>query len=125
MFEQRAAADDPRSVDDPSERVTLKEIETRVIKTFLDILILQELKRNEDSSGYDIIKFVRDKLDTTISSGTVYSALYAIERKGLIRGVTDRRRTGYALTKLGNEYLNTIQDSENKLSEFIKDFFNL
>lgn len=37
-------------------------------------------------SGYDVIMFVHKKFGILLSSGTVYSVLYSMERNGLVRG---------------------------------------
>ena len=47
--------------------------------------MLAEL-RNGAMSGYDAISFIHNKFGVLVSSGTVYSHLYALERDGLIKG---------------------------------------
>ena len=69
----------------------LKKMYRRLIKSFLDVLILSEM-RNGPTSGYDIITFIHNKFDLLVSSGTVYSFLYSLERNGLIEGKWNSRK---------------------------------
>jgi len=82
--------------------VVLKRMHRRIIKTFLDVLVLAEL-RNGPLSGYDVIAFIHNKFRLLVSSGTVYSLLYALERDGLITGVWNQRKRVYKLTERGED----------------------
>ncbi len=75
-----------------------------------------EMSKRESISGYDIIDLVNLKFSESMSPGTVYSTLYAIERKGLIYGETDGRKTVYKLTEKGHVAMETIRHSKNVLS---------
>jgi DNA-binding PadR family transcriptional regulator len=66
----------------------LRKMHERIIKNFMDIIILAEL-RNGPMSGYDVISFIHNKFHLLVSSGTVYSLLYSLERNGLIEGTWD------------------------------------
>jgi DNA-binding PadR family transcriptional regulator len=105
---------------------TPKDIETRVVKSFLDILILIEMKKTANISGYDITTFVNDKFGGILSPGTVYATLYAIERKGLIKGEVTGRKTVYTLTDLGKEVVNSMmQNFQKEMGEFVGKFLVL
>jgi len=71
--------------DEKLEAKTLKQMHERIIKNVMDIIILAEL-RNGPISGYDAISFIHNKFHLLVSSGTVYSLLYSLERNGLIQG---------------------------------------
>jgi DNA-binding PadR family transcriptional regulator len=58
-----------------------------------------EMKRKIAKGGYDIVALLEINFGKHISPGTVYSTLYAIERKGLITGEADGSGTTYRLTK--------------------------
>jgi len=92
----------------------LKNMHRRIIKTFLDVLILAEL-RNGPLSGYDVIAFIHNKFHLLVSSGTVYSLLYALERDGLIRGVWSQRKRVYQLTEKGEDTIRTIINANDKI----------
>ena len=53
----------------------LKKMHERIIKNFMDIIIMAEL-RNGALSGYDVISYIHNKFNLLVSSGTVYSLLY-------------------------------------------------
>lgn len=102
---------------------TPKDIETRVVKSFLDILILIEMKKQSNISGYDITSFVNDRFGGILSPGTVYATLYTIERKGLIEGKSDGRKTVYALTEKGKDVVaSMMQNFHKEMGEFIGKF---
>jgi DNA-binding PadR family transcriptional regulator len=69
----------------------IKKMNERIIKNFLDIIIMSEL-RNGPLSGYDIISYIHNKFQLLVSSGTIYSLLYSLERADLIEGVWDERK---------------------------------
>ena len=65
--------------------MVLKKMHRRLVKTFSDVLVLSGL-RNRAMSGYDVIAFIHSKFNLLVSSGTVYSLLYSLERDGLTKG---------------------------------------
>lgn len=101
-----------------SEENVVEELETRIVRTFLDVIVLQVLKEKSSASGYDIILFLDKRFGKMLSSGSVYAAIYAIQRRGLITGVTEARKTKYKLTEKGEETLNIIRKSEEELRRF-------
>jgi len=86
----------------------------RIIKTFLDVLVLAEL-RSGPLSGYDVIAFIHNKFRLLVSSGTVYSLLYSLERDGLIRGVWNQRKRVYQLTEKGEDTIKTRMNANDKI----------
>lgn len=108
---------------DPESNNPVKEIEIRIVKTLLDLIILNEIKNKKGIGGYDVILLVNKEFGIPLSSGTIYSVLYSIERKGLVKGILIGRRTGYALTPKGEQALNKIQMSKNQLQKFINNIF--
>lgn len=99
------------------------DIETRVVKNFLDILILIEMKKQSHLSGYDITAFINTKFGKILSPGTVYAELYAMERKGLLAGESDGRKTVYKLTGDGEQVISTMMQSFNvQMTSFVQKF---
>ena len=86
----------------------------RVVTNFLDVLILLKL-RNGSFSGYDIISYIHKRFDMPISSGTVYSCLYHLERDGLIKGELVQRKRVYTLAEKGRETVKTILGMRDKI----------
>ncbi len=100
------------------ESKILNELNERVIKGFLDIVIMTKLK-SEELSGYDFIAFINRHFDMLISAGTVYSLLYSLERKQLIEGLGEERRRTYKLTEKGKRTIDTILKEHSKIEGFM------
>ena len=101
------------------EANVLRRMHERIIKNFMDILILAELK-NGAMSGYDVIAFIHNKFHLLVSSGTVYSLLYSLERNGLIEGRWNERKRVYKLTDKGDRTILTILSANDKIQYLIK-----
>ncbi|RLI18497.1 hypothetical protein DRO44_00975 [Candidatus Bathyarchaeota archaeon] len=96
----------------------LKKMHERIIKNFMDIIILAEL-RNGAMSGYDVISFIHNKFHLLVSSGTVYSLLYSLERNGLIEGTWNERKRVYKLTEKGRKTIEIILSANDKIKNFV------
>jgi DNA-binding PadR family transcriptional regulator len=96
----------------------LKKMHERIIKNFMDLIILAEL-RNGPMSGYDVISFIHSKFHLLVSSGTVYSLLYSLERNGLIEGTWNERKRVYKLTEKGKKTIEIILSANDKIKSFI------
>jgi DNA-binding PadR family transcriptional regulator len=101
-------------VSDLETSAVLKQMNRRIIKNFLDVLILAEL-RNGSMSGYDVIAYIHNKYRLLVSSGTVYSLLYSLEREGLIAGAWNQRKRVYKLTDKGEETIKAIMSANDKI----------
>ena len=102
------------------EKEIFKEMQMRMIRNFLDIIILAELRNRSALSGYDLIDFIHKKFGIMVSSGTVYAILYSMERGELIKGEWSRRRRIYLLTDKGRETFNAIWKSEENIQAFMR-----
>jgi DNA-binding PadR family transcriptional regulator len=96
----------------------LKKMHECIIKNFMDIIIMTEL-RNESLSGYDFISYIHNKFNLLVSSGTVYSLLYSLERNGLIEGVWEERKRVYKLTQKGAKTINALLGASDKIKVFM------
>jgi DNA-binding PadR family transcriptional regulator len=67
----------------------VEKLRKQTIKSIMDIIMLAELK-NGTMSGYDAIGYIHNKFGVLLSSGTIYSHLYALERDDLIRGTWNK-----------------------------------
>ena len=101
-----------------SEARILKNMHEKVIKSFMDTIIMSELQ-NGAISGYDVISFIHNKFGFLVSSGTVYSLLYSLERNGLVEGVWIERKRVYKLTEKGAKTIETILNSQDKIKSFM------
>jgi len=96
----------------------LKKMHERIIKNFMDIIIMTEL-RNGSLSGYDVISYIHNKFNLLVSSGTVYSLLYSLERNGLVEGVWEERKRVYKLTEKGEKTIDTLLSASDKIKGFM------
>ncbi len=90
-----------------------KKMRRRLVRNFLDVLILTELRKGS-LSGYDVITFVHEKFHLLVSSGTVYSVLYSLERNGLITGDSTQRKRVYRLTDDGETTIRGIMSASDE-----------
>jgi DNA-binding PadR family transcriptional regulator len=101
-----------------SEARIVKKMHERVIKSFMDTIIMSELQ-NGPISGYDVISYIHNKFGFLASSGTVYSLLYSLERNGLVEGIWIERKRIYRLTEKGAQTIQTILNSQDKIKGFM------
>ena len=101
-----------------SEARIIKKMHERVIKTFMDTIIMNELQ-NGPISGYDAISYIHNKFGFLVSSGTVYSLLYSLERNNLVEGAWIERKRVYKLTEKGAKTIQAILNSNDKLRGFM------
>ena len=105
------------------EAEILKEFHERIVRSFIDIIILAELKKGRPMSGYDVILFINKKFHLLISSGTVYNILYGLERKGLIKSMLSRRKRVYKLTDKGEKTIYIILKAKEKTQSLMATLF--
>ena len=91
-----------------SKSEVLTDLDARLIQNFIDIIILKLLRNNHLTSGYDLIKYFHQRFHMLVSSGTIYSVLYSLERQGFLEGTFDGRRRVYRLTRQGEELLKKV-----------------
>jgi DNA-binding PadR family transcriptional regulator len=90
------------------------ELCERIVKNFMDVFILFQLARAE-LSGYSIMGRIHRRYGILMSSGTVYSTLYSMERRGLIEARSLERKRLYALTRKGEREIRDVRRSNGKI----------
>ena len=108
------------------ENEIMMEMQERIVKDFLDVLILARVRKGP-KSGYDIIAFIHKKLDLLMSSGTIYSCLYSLERDGLMEAHTSnssKKKRVYTLTDMGERTIHTILKANDEIQRFIGNFLD-
>ena len=93
-----------------------KEIQTKLTKGLLDMIILQYLDQ-EPMHGYQIITKIRKSLGVYFGPSTIYPLLGLLEKKGYAKSTwnmdTERPRKMYKLTNEGKNVLSFTEDSLN------------
>lgn len=102
----------------------LKKMYERIIKCFMDVLVLSKLRNGNALSGYDVITFVHNRFRFLVSSGTVYSLLYSMEREGLIEGSWNQGKRVYTLTTKGEKTIEAILKANEKILHFMKNILS-
>jgi len=83
-------------------------IREKIFHALFDIIVLEYIKENGILAGYDFMMQIRQRYGIVLGSGTVYSKIYSLERRGLLKGRWDERKRVYTLTKKGEATLNSI-----------------
>ena len=97
-----------------------KEVQTKLTKGLLDMIILQYLE-HESMHGYQIITKIRKGFGVYFGPSTIYPLLGLLEKKGYVKSVwnmdSERPRKMYSLT---NEGKNLLSFSESSLNLIFK-----
>ena len=93
-----------------------KQIQTKLAKGLLDMILLQFLSK-EPMHGYQIITRIRKDFGIYFGPSTVYPLLGKLEKKGYVESTwnmeTERPRKIYHLTNTGQAALNFSENSLN------------
>lgn len=93
-----------------------KEVQVKLMKGLLDLIILQFLN-NEPMHGYQIITKIRKSFGVYFGPSTIYPLLGTLEEKGYLNSKwnmdSQRPRKVYQLTTDGQGMLNFTEDSLN------------
>jgi len=102
----------------------LGKLDERIIKSFMDIIILKRLENKHPMSGYDAINYFHKKFRMLLSPGTVYSVVYSLERQNLIEGKMNQGKRIYDLTNQGEKHLNDISAQKNHILTLLSYIFS-
>lgn len=105
-------------------REIVERLKRKALRNFMDILILTEMKKSP-LSGYDVIGLAHKKFDILVSSGTVYSLLYSLERDGLIKCVWNGRKRVYKLSEKGEKNIEVITKASEEIQNFLQSISHL
>jgi len=93
-----------------------KEVQVKLMKGLLDLIILQFLS-TEPMHGYQIISKIRKSFGVYFGPSTIYPLLSTLEEKGYVNSEwnmnSERPRKVYRLTSDGQSMLNFTEDSLN------------
>jgi PadR family transcriptional regulator PadR len=95
-----------------------REIQTKLTKGLLDMIVLQFLDQQQ-MHGYQIITKIRKSFGVYCGPSTIYPLLNGLEKKGYIKSQwnmnTERPRKVYSLTHEGEKVLNFTEGSLNRI----------
>ena len=99
-------------------RQKLREVQIKLMRGLLDLVILQFLSVNP-MHGYKIITSIRKNFGVYFGPSTIYPLLGLLEEKGYIKSKwnlnSDRPRKVYSLTPEGSNLLNGTEESLNHI----------
>ena len=99
-------------------RQKLREVQIKLMRGLLDLVILQFLSVNP-MHGYKIITSIRKNFGVYFGPSTIYPLLGILEEKGYIKSKwnlnSDRPRKVYSLTPEGSNLLNGTEESLNHI----------
>ena len=99
-----------------------KEVQVKLMKGLLDLIVLQFLN-TQPMHGYQIITKIRKGFGVYFGPSTIYPLLAALEKKGHVTSEwnmkTERPRKIYKLTTEGQTMLNFTENSLNLLCQKI------
>jgi DNA-binding PadR family transcriptional regulator len=110
------------TLSETSRARAFKQIEERIIKDSLDLIVLKALKK-EALNGYLINSIIQKRYSVKLSPGTIYSLLYSLEKKGLVEGNFKHKIRYYTLTVEGEETLNTVAAMQNRIRAITSTIF--
>ena len=95
---------------------TLREVQNKLMRGLLDLVILQFLNSNP-MNGYQIISSIRKNFGVYFGPSTIYPLLSLLEEKGYVSSTWDltnqRPRKVYTLTSEGEGLLGCTENSLN------------
>jgi DNA-binding PadR family transcriptional regulator len=71
-------------------------------------------------SGYDMILFFQRRHKLLLSPGSVYSTLYALERKGLVEGNATSEKRVYKLSKKGQARIEEVLNNRENIQLYVE-----
>jgi len=99
-----------------------KEVQAKLAKGLLDLIILQFLS-SQPMHGYQIITKIRKSFGVYFGPSTIYPLLATLEKKGFVNSQwnmkNERPRKIYELTNEGQTMLNFTENSLNLLCQKI------
>jgi len=99
-----------------------KEVQVKLAKGLLDLIILQYLN-SQPMHGYQIITKIRKSFGVYFGPSTIYPLMGQLEKKGYIKSEwnmeSERPRKVYHLTNDGHTMLNFTENSLNLLCQKI------
>ena len=91
-----------------------KEVQVKLMKGLLDLIVLQFLS-TQPMHGYQIITKIRKSFGVYFGPSTIYPLLSALEKKNYVKSEwnmnSERPRKVYTLTREGQDLLSFTEDS--------------
>lgn len=84
------------------------ELNARIVKSSLDMIILAFLRRAPNVGAYELIAIIHDKLGIMVSPGVIYPVLDDLEKSGSLKIHWRKRKRIYEITEKGEQILSEL-----------------
>ncbi len=102
-----------------------KEIQTKILKNYLNIVSLMILNKKKPVTGYDILKIILQKQGIRLNVSEIYRVLHSLEEDQFIeRKLDENAKTVYSLTPKGKLLLTNILESKKEIELFTSKIFD-
>ena len=101
-----------------------RKIKERIVSSFLDYIVLGHYLKGGTFSGYDVLQFIHQQYGFFISTGTVYSTLYSMERNGLLGGLDSAKKRLFNVTDKG-KFTYEVASSASDIETLMAKVFSL
>lgn len=102
------------------ENKIVRNVRREMVKHFLDIIVLNNIKSKGSLGGYDLLETVQAEYNFLLSPGSVYSLLYFLEREGLLAREFAGEKQVFKLTEKGEEHIRTVVQSREEILSFAR-----
>ena len=106
----------------PEQEIIKRKFKEKIVSCFLEYIILGHYLKGENFGGYDVLQLIHEQFGFFISTGTVYTTLYAMERNGLLVGFDSAKKRVFNVTDKGKSSFEVIA-SDTNIESFITKIF--
>jgi len=87
---------------------------------FVDVIVLDHVSHVPDSTGYSTLEYIEKRFGITPRSGSIFSTMDSLERKGLLEGGWKGKARIYRVTDGGREALERFGKGFQDIQELIE-----
>jgi hypothetical protein len=95
------------------------ELYERTVRSYLDVLLMQELKNNSPKSTHELMDAINSKYSSNISWGLLFATLISMQKNGLLNEVSVNQKAVYELSLKGSQRAVLIVDFAVQLKDFL------
>jgi len=86
--------------------------------SFLKLMILQYIRKHDKLTGYEFMKFCREK-GLRVSPGTIYPHLKDLSDRKILTVVNEGRKKYYILTEKGKKTLEELESRKEEIKKLV------
>jgi len=126
IFDQKKCLETAKGLSNQASSKKAKEIQTKILKNYLNIASLMILHKKEPLTGYDVLKIILQKQGIRLNVSEIYRVLHSLEEDQFIESRQDENaKTVYSLTPKGRLLLANILESKKEIELFTSKIFDI